>query len=182
MGENINLRFLSFRRGNIPLQLQRCQRSLFQGEALCFCKHFCPFWHPSLATVLFLASFVPLKLHVILKTSLFFVWIIPIFWMLMLASLQLWALEHMWCLSMCFAYTKHMLPQVCESIAHALFLYNCTPRNFQHLTQFSHAGKRCVGLIHLLYRYQYILSAIFNDVLLITPEKKKKHSFMSCMD
>ena len=34
------------------------------------------------------ASFVPLKLRVILKTSLFFVWILPIFWMLMLGSLH----------------------------------------------------------------------------------------------
>ena len=50
---------------------QRCQPSLFQREASYFCKHFCPFWLPNLATSLFLASFVPLKLHVILKTSLF---------------------------------------------------------------------------------------------------------------
>ena len=66
---------------------QRCLPSIFQREAPYFCKHICPFWHPNLATSLFLASFVPLTFHVILKTSLFFVWILPIFWMLMLASL-----------------------------------------------------------------------------------------------
>ena len=35
-----------------------------------------------MATALFLTSFVPLKLHVILKTSLFFFLILPIFWIL----------------------------------------------------------------------------------------------------
>ena len=67
--------------------VQRCQPSLFQREAPYFLKHFCPFWHPNLAASLFLTSFVTLMLHVILKTSFFFVWILPIFWMLMLASL-----------------------------------------------------------------------------------------------
>ena len=37
-----------------------------------------------------------LKLHVILKTSLFFVWILPIFWMLMLASLQMLRHPSVW--------------------------------------------------------------------------------------
>ena len=62
------------------------------GRAPYFCRHFCPFWHLDLATSLFLASFVPLKLHVIMKT-LFFVWILDIFWMLMLASLLLMRFE-----------------------------------------------------------------------------------------
>ena len=67
--------------------IQRCQPSLFNKETPYFCKYFCPFWHPNLAASLFLASFVPLKLLVILKTTLFSVWTLPIFWMLMLASL-----------------------------------------------------------------------------------------------
>ena len=46
-----------------------------EGGSLFF-KHFCQFWHPNLATSLFLASFVPLELDVILKTSLFLVWIL----------------------------------------------------------------------------------------------------------
>ena len=46
---------------------------LFNREAPYFCTYFCPFGHPNLASSLFLASFVPLKVHVILKTSLFFV-------------------------------------------------------------------------------------------------------------
>ena len=67
---------------------QGFQPSLFQREAPYFVNIFVPFSHPNLATSLFLASFVPLKLHVILKNSLFFVWILPIFRMLMLASLR----------------------------------------------------------------------------------------------
>ena len=58
----------------------------FQREAPYFCKHFCPFWHPNLATALFLASFVQLKLHVILRKFHIFVWILLIFWPLMLTS------------------------------------------------------------------------------------------------
>ena len=67
---------------------QRCQPSLFDREAPYFVNIFVQFWHPSLTTSPFLSSFVPLKLHVILKTCLFFVWILPIFWILMLASLD----------------------------------------------------------------------------------------------
>ena len=78
---------LSCSKPYISIISQRCQPSLFQGEASYFFGHFCPFWHPNLATVLFVASFVQLKLHVVMKTFLFFVWILPIFWMLMFASL-----------------------------------------------------------------------------------------------
>ena len=69
-------------------KMQRCQPSLFQREAPYFCKHFYPFWCPNLATSLFLSSFVPLILHAILKISPVNIWILPIFWMLMLASLS----------------------------------------------------------------------------------------------
>ena len=84
---HVQLRTVMVRMQLMQLIIQRRQPSLFNREASYFHKYFCTFWHPNLATSLFLASFVPLKFYVILKTSLFFVWILLIFWMLMLASL-----------------------------------------------------------------------------------------------
>ena len=59
--------------------IQRCQPSLFDREAPYFCEHFCLFWLPNLATSLFLAGFVPSKVHVILKTAIIFCLNFPYF-------------------------------------------------------------------------------------------------------
>ena len=70
---------------------------LFNRDAPYFVNIFFSFWHPNMATSLFLASFVPLKLHVILSTSLIFVWILPIFVMLMLVSSEIYTVWG-WCI------------------------------------------------------------------------------------
>ena len=54
--------------------LQRCQPFQFRWGLPFFFKHFYPFWCPNLATSLFRVSFVPLKLHVLLKTFLYFLY------------------------------------------------------------------------------------------------------------
>ena len=51
----------------------------------------------------------------------------------------------------CCSQSELMILKIYKSSAHALFLYNCTPLNFEHLTQCLHARKCCVWLIHLLH-------------------------------
>ena len=47
-----------------------------------------------------------------------------------------------------------------RSRAHALFLYRCTPRTFEHLAQCVHVHQLCIGLIQLLHRYLYFVGKI----------------------
>ena len=67
---------------------QRCQSPPpphFRGRLLILLT-FCPFWHP-IGNLSISGKFCTIEVACNLKTSLFFVWILPIFWMLMLASL-----------------------------------------------------------------------------------------------
>ena len=68
----------------------------------------------------------------------------------------------------CTVHTMHMLQpiritilKICESRAHALLLYNCARRNFEHLAQCLCMRKHFVGIIHLLHRYLYFSGDIW---------------------
>ena len=55
----------------------------------------------------------------------------------------------------CCSQSELKILKICESRARALFLYNCTMRNFEHLAQCLLMCKHHVELIHLLHGYQY---------------------------
>ena len=62
--------------------------SILRGRFPILYKHFCPFLHPNFATSPFQINFLPLELHVFLKTFQYFLFESSLFfWMLMLASL-----------------------------------------------------------------------------------------------
>ena len=60
----------------------------------------------------------------------------------------------------CCSQSEFRLLKISQSSKRALFLYNCTLRNFECLMRCLHLQKRCIGLIYLLHGYSYFVGNI----------------------